>query len=295
MLKNIKLHRIAHDYKFDFTAIEAALKEGKFIACGANQEESIGWIEPRGEEHGPLLESVGGHWFIKLMFESKILPGSVVTEEVKKRVIAMEATSGRKPAKKEKKEITEDVRNDLLAKAFTKKSAALIWLDTSTRMLVIEASTQTRADAILTELVKALPGFSATPIQPQTSPEGAMAVWLDTQEVPAKFTADRDCVLQSADESKATVKYAKHALDIDEIRGHIKDGKRPVQLGMTWDSRVSFVLTNTFAIKGLSFLDVVTDSKTENGFDADAAITTGELSKLIPDLIAALGGEATTD
>lgn len=291
MLKNIKLHRIAPDYNFDFTTAEAALKEGKFIECSASQEESIGWLEPRGEEHGPLLESVGGHWIAKLMFESKILPGSVVAEEVKKRVIAMEATSGRKPGKKEKKEITEDVRNDLLAKAFTRKSAALIWLDPSTRMLVIEASTQTRADIILTELVKVLAGFSATPIQSQTSPEGAMAVWLDTQEVPPAFTADRDCVLQSSDESKATVKYAKHALDIDEIRGHIATGKRPVQLAMTWNSRVSFVLTDTFAIKGLSFLDVVTDSKTENGFDADAAITTGELSKLIPDLIEALGGE----
>jgi recombination associated protein RdgC len=31
----------------------------------------------------------------------------------------------------------------------------------------------------------------------------------------------------------------------------------------------------------------------DDGFDADAAIATGELRKLLPDLLAALGGELT--
>jgi len=33
----------------------------------------------------------------------------------------------------------------------------------------------------------------------------------------------------------------------------------------------------------------------DGGFDADVAIATGELCKLIPDLIAALGGEGRSD
>jgi recombination associated protein RdgC len=36
-------------------------------------------------------------------------------------------------------------------------------------------------------------------------------------------------------------------------------------------------------------------SPDDNGFDGDALIYTGELSKLIPDLIAALGGELVRD
>ena len=90
------------------------------------------------------------------------------------------------------------------------------------------------------------------------------------------------------------MKYSRHLLDTDEVRQHIASGKQPTRLAMTWDGRVSFLLTDNLQIKKLSFLDVVFEggrSDGEGGFDTDAAIATGEMSKLIPDLIGALGGE----
>jgi recombination associated protein RdgC len=64
---------------------------------------------------------------------------------------------------------------------------------------------------------------------------------------------------------------------------------------MTWDDRVSFVLTQGLQLRKVAMLDVVTESKDgDGGFAADVAITTGELSKLIPALIEALGGEGRT-
>ena len=65
---------------------------------------------------------------------------------------------------------------------------------------------------------------------------------------------------------------------------------------MTWDDRVSFLLTEGLQIKKIALLDAVMDgqSQDDGGFDADVAIATGELSRLIPDLIEALGGEGRT-
>ena len=65
---------------------------------------------------------------------------------------------------------------------------------------------------------------------------------------------------------------------------------------MTWNNRVSFVLTEAGQVKKLTLLDVVLDGvlekgKDDDGFDTDAAIVTGELSAFIPDLLEALGGE----
>jgi recombination associated protein RdgC len=68
---------------------------------------------------------------------------------------------------------------------------------------------------------------------------------------------------------------------------------------MTWNDRVSFVLTEALQIKKLAFLDVVIEGAADSayadtkdsGFDTDVAIATGELSGLIPDLLEALGGE----
>jgi recombination associated protein RdgC len=93
------------------------------------------------------------------------------------------------------------------------------------------------------------------------------------------------------------VRYARHALDIDEVREHIAAGKQPTRLAMTWNGRVSFVLTEAMQIKRLAFDDVVFESTrgsknhADDGFDTDAAIATGELSQLIPDLVQALDGE----
>jgi recombination associated protein RdgC len=75
----------------------------------------------------------------------------------------------------------------------------------------------------------------------------------------------------------------------------VESGKLPTRLALTWDSRVSFMLTEGMQIKKVTFLDVVFEGSSagkDDGFDADAAIATGELRKLLPDLFEALGGES---
>lgn len=56
------------------------------------------------------------------------------------------------------------------------------------------------------------------------------------------------------------------------------------------------MLTEGLQIKKVSFLDTVFEGRgqDDSGFDTDVAIATGELAKLIPDLIEALGGEGRT-
>ena len=49
-----------------------------------------------------------------------------------------------------------------------------------------------------------------------------MASWLSEKEAPAGFTIDRECELKQPDSEKATVRYARHTLDIDEVGEHIR-------------------------------------------------------------------------
>ena len=291
MFKNIQFFKINASWNQNLEIAERNFNGNRFVECGISQEESIGWTEPRGEKNGLLIEAIGGQWIGKLMFGSKILPSTVIKENVAKIVAKIEESTGRKLGKKEKKEITEDVRNDLVAKAFTKKSASFIWIDPVKNMLVIDTSSQSRADQIVTALVKSIESFVVTPIQTQTSSAVSMSHWLTTQDPPVGFTADQDCILKSVDATKASVKYAKHPLDIEEIRAHIANGKSPTQLAMTWDSRVSFVLTDLGLVKKISFLKTALQSKDESSFDADVILVTGELSNMIPAIVDALGGE----
>lgn len=295
MFKNVIVYRIGPAWSASVAQIEESLDGGRFVPCGASQEKSIGWAEPRGEAHAPLVESVAGQLLMKLMVETRALPGSVITRKAKERAAHIEASTGRKPGKKEMRDIKEDVKLELLPMAFTKESSLLIWIDPQAGLLMIDAGSQARADEVVTLLVKALAGFAVTLINTQVSPMTAMSEWLISQEPPCGFSVDRECELKAADESKAVVRYTRHPLDTDEVKQYVESGKLPTRLALTWDSRVSFVLTEGLQIKKVAFLDVVFEgtsgSGKDNGFDTDAAIATAELRKLLPDLFAALGGE----
>lgn len=295
MFKNVIMYRIGPEWSASVAQIEDSLDSARFVPCGASQEKSIGWVEPRGEAHGPLVESVGGQLILKLMIETRALPGSVIKRKAEERLAHIEATTGRKPGKKETREIKDDIKLELLPLAFSKESSVAVWIDPEASLLVIDAGSQARADEVVTMLVKSLAGLAVALIDTKVSPTTAMSEWLITQEPPAGFTVDRECELKAADESKAVVRYTRHPLDTDEVRQYVESGKLPTRLALTWDSRVSFVLTEGLQIKKLAFLDVVfekTSAGKDDGFDADTAIATGELRKLLPDLLEALGGEA---
>ena len=294
MFKNLIVYRIAPTWQMPWEAAEAALQKAPFHTCGATQEHSSGFVPPRGEAHGALLESVAGQWIARFMTESKMLPASVLARKVDEKKARIEQESGRKPGKKESRELKEEAKLDLLPMAFTKQGAMWVWIDCEARFLVLGTSSQGRADEVVSALVEALPGLSVSLLDTQTSPAAAMAHWLATQEPPAGFSIDRECELKSADEEKAVVRYARHPLDIEEVQAHIAAGKLPTKLAMTWDGRVSFILSEGLQIRKLAFLDAVMEGKSQDdsGFDADVAIATGELRSLIPDLIEALGGES---
>ena len=293
MFKNIIMYRIGPDWAPTQQQVEAGLDALRFVPCGAHEDKSVGWVEPRGEAHGPLVEVVGGQLILKLKLETKVVPGAVVTRKAKERAAQIEATTGRKPGKKETREIKDDIRLSLMPLAFSKEATVWVWIDPQARLLVLDAGSQAKADEVVTLLVKSLDGLGLNLINTQVSPMAAMADWLLTQEAPASFSVDRDCELKAADESKAVVRYARHALDTEEVKAHVKGGKLPTRLAMTWAGRVSFMLTEGLQLKKLDFLDVVFDdtSSKDEGFDADVAIATGELRKLLPDLLEALGGE----
>lgn len=294
MFKSLIVYRISPLWPADLAAIEEALAKSPFIECGATQEKSAGWVPPRGEAHGALVESIGGQWIARFKTETKAIPAEVLARKVAEKAERIEQETGRKPGKKECRELKDEAKLDLLPMAFTKQASTWVWIDPTARLLVLDTSSQGRADEVVSMLVDSLPGLSVSLLNMKASPQASMAHWLATQEPPAGFSIDRECELKAADESKAVVKYGRHPLDIAEVQQHIQQGKLPTKLALTRDDRVSFVLTEGLQIKKLAFLDSVFEGTKadEGGFDTDVAIATGELRKLIPDLIEALGGEA---
>ncbi len=297
MFRNLIVHRLAGGWDEVEPQLDDRLARAAFVPCGPTQPVSSGFVPPRGRPHAPLAEQVDGQWLLTIATEQRLLPGSVVRARVDELAARLEQESGRAPGRKRRLELKEEAVQALLPQAFTRRSQCRVWIDPAQRLLMVDAGSAARVDDAVTQLVKTLDPLAVAPLSTALSPAAAMAGWLAEDEAPAGFSIDRDCELKAGDDSRSAVRYASHPLDIEEVREHVRAGKRPTRLAMTWQSRLSFVLADNGALKKLKFLDVTMQDRPDGlgpdeAFEADMAIATGELSRLLPGLIDALGGIA---
>lgn len=291
------VYRIGDGWSAPVEQMEEALAKMPFVPCRATQDKALGWVPPRGNAHGALVETVAGHRILRFQIETKGVPGSVVKRHLEERVAQIEAKEGRKPGRKESRELRDEIVHDLLPMAFAKTSSVTVWLDLAAGRLVLDTTSLPKADAVTTALVQAFDGLRLSPLNTQVSPQAAMTAWLtgNADDWPAHFAPGREVELKSGDEMKSVVKFTRHHLEDEEMRRHIGQGKLPTKLALDWDGRVSFVLTEGGALAKVAFLDGVFEdnagAEDNGGFDTDVAIATGELSALINDLTVALGGE----
>jgi len=139
-------------------------------------------------------------------------------------------------------------------------------------------------------------------LETERSPSAAMGAWLALGDAPLRFTIDQDLELQAADQTKATIRYTRYPLETRDVRQHLTAGMYPTRLGLTWNDRISFVLTEKLQVKRVEFLAIDRESQQEQAqpdkelaaqeqFEIDFMLMAGELNQLLADLGQALGGQ----
>ncbi|MRV72531.1 recombination-associated protein RdgC [Duganella sp. FT92W] len=294
--KNLQLYRLPKAWAFTVDQLRAALAPAKFTQPTSAELLREGWAAPRPQCE--LVHAVNQQWLIQLQTEKKLLPATVINQVAKARAADMEEAQGFAPGKKAMKELKERVADELLPRAFPVQSTTRVWIDPVNGWLAVDTASPAKADNVVKLLLKAVDRMPLESLRVNRSPVGVMTEWLQADAAPAGFTVDRDATLRATGESKAQVKYVRHELEPNDLRRHIAAGKQCARLALTWNSKISFVLDETLAIKSLKPLDVLqeTDKTTRNDaerFDGDFMLMTGELAKLLDDVVAALGGEAS--
>lgn len=277
---------------------EAILEAAAFTPTAPTQQFSIGFERPRGIG-GVYAESIGGHGLLRVVSETRSVPAATLAKAVDALADSIERETGRKPGRKERRELKDQALLELLPKAFPKQAATWVWIDVQNHRLVIDTKSSSRCDDVVTLLVKTIPGLKVQPVQTNMNPATIMSAWLHDGEADYKeFNLGRSCELRTHDDIKAVVRYANHHLDIDEVREHIRAGKSAAKLALDWKGRVAFTLDDCLRLAKIDLLDVVLEEKAaktaedrSEALDADFAIVTGELGALITDLIAAMDGE----
>ena len=295
-IKQLKFFILSQDKMPAADALEEALSEHAFQAVSGLALFSEGFANavPFSDD---LVFSTQNSDKISLKKEERILPAAAVKDLLEDKIADIQAKTARTVGRKEKQRIKEELVNELLPKTLSKSSRTHLYLLPKSGLLLVDNANANRAENAVSRLREALGDLPARVPDTVKSPEQLMTDWLLSGECAGGFDLDDSCEMKSlGDETGTTVRVARADLTCEEVRLHAKSGKTVTQLGLTWQDKIAFVLSDDLSIKRIRFLDIVQE-EAENDSDNMPALTaatqllaTQTLADMIDELIAHLGG-----
>ncbi|MBB3142782.1 recombination-associated protein RdgC [Halomonas organivorans] len=298
--RNLHLYRLHDVPDADAVVLEFFLSHQAYRPLGGSEARRLGWTAPAGRASTLLCHELQGHRLITAQRQERILPTSVVREEVDERVEAIETAEGRKLRRQEKLTLKEQVYEELLPRAFVRSQRIDLWWDTQRQLIAINTSSRKRAEEVLDLLRETLGSLKVTPLASQTLPMRAMTTWASD---PASRPADLamgDQVELKAKGDDGVIRARQVDIDSSDMHEHLVCGRQASKLALGIEGRLSFVLHDDLALKSIRFDDALVDeaSQTDDGDDAvvrletDFLLMAQALAESIERILDWLGGEA---
>ena len=293
--KQLTIYPLNKDKLPDLEMLANKLQEAAFKPCMGLDWDSVGFSSP--VSFSPeMVFPAQNTWRIALKKEEKVLPAAVVRDILDEKINEIREIEGRNVGRKEKNELKENITDDLLPRAFTKSSKTEAILDSQYGFLLINQANSNRAEMLLTKLRDALGGLEAKLPRTQQSPGSLMTEWLLQSSAAGHFELDSDCELKGLGDAAPVVRISHQDLTAEEVVNLVKNGKIVTQLGLCWQDRVRFVLTQDFTLKRIQFLDVIQEEAAGQGDDmqsitfASQILMAEALGELLSELVHHLGG-----
>jgi recombination associated protein RdgC len=294
--KNLRPYRLPGRLGVDTETLSARLADKPFVPARPTQPVSVGWVPALDNSASDMLHVAGRYWLLRLNREEKLLPASVIRDEVNARISQIAAAQGRKVFRKEKLQITDEVTQDLMPRAFSRARAVEALVDEREGWLWVNIASAPRAEDLLNALREVIGTLPAELPRTRKSPAQVMTDWLLHSSVPEGFTLGEDADLEDPREGGGVVRARGVALDSDEIRTHLESGMVVARLALDWQEQVSFVLDKDLVVRRLKFADELVNSHDDLAEDklaqrdADFLLLAETVSALQSELMRHFGG-----
>jgi recombination associated protein RdgC len=297
--KNLRAYRLTSPFDLSAEQLEQQLSGAAFSPCGKSQPLSIGWVPPLGEDTEALVHSAGGRHLLCMRREEKLLPATVVREQVAERIAGIEKEQGRKVYRKERLQLRDEVVQDCLPRAFTRSAPVFAYIDSRSNWIFVDSASAARAEELVGLLRECIGTLPLLLPQVNNSPSAAMTSWLVHSNLPADLSLGSDCELRDPAEDGGVVRCRGIELDSDEVEVHLQAGKQVVRLAVDWDEKLELVLGEDLVLRRLRFADElvaenddVAEADPLARLDADFALMSDVVSGLQERVVELFGGEA---
>ncbi|WP_371186447.1 recombination-associated protein RdgC [Thalassotalea maritima] len=298
--KNLYIFAFTRPFTTSEEELEKALQEHVFAPCGKTEMSRFGWSSALGKHGDRLLHNANGCILLNARKEEKILPASVVKEQLEEKIEQLEHEHSRKATKKEKEQFKEDITFALLPRAFSRISDTQGYICAEKNIIVINTSSRNKAEDFLALLRKCLGSLPVTSFTPDAGAETIMTSWLLEQNLPERFVIGFEGELKAMGEDAAVIKCKNQDLLSDEILAHLNTDKQVVKLAFDYEQALSCVLADDLSVKRVKFHESVFEQNEDIPnddmlvkLDADFTLMTGTLNNFIDDLLAQF--DLTTD
>ncbi len=296
--RNLRIYRLSRDIDLSAETVATALANDRFKAAAGLEMKRLGWVSPFGRSSEELLLANGKNLLICLQIEEKLLPSSVVKQELDDACEAREAESGQPVSRRDKNALKEAITQKLLPLAFSRLRRRFAAILPSEGLVVVDSSSASAAEELLGHLRRSLGSLPVSPASSNSAPATVMTSWLGDAPWPTGMVVGDEAELKATSDDGGIVRCRNQDLRGEEIAVHLAAGKRAVALALTFNDRLSFVLAEDLSVRRLRYLDTLKEQAEAQGedgrarLDADFALMAGELKTLLPALAAAFDGWA---
>lgn len=297
--KNLRIYRFTQPFELTAEDLEPLLAEKAFHPCGRQDLTKYGWVPPiaSNNEDAPLVHASNGNIMLCAQRQDKVIPASVIKEAVLEKTAYIEQKEARKVFSKERAQIKDEIMLELLPRAFTKNQTIYGYIAPKHKLLLLDASSPTKAEQFMSHLRDSLGSLPVIPPASKQVPTDVMTQWLAQQSAEPPFYLEKECELSNPTDSANVIRCKAQELDADEIQPMLESGKRCTKVAVNWNESIEAIICDDLSIKRLRFGDKLIEQANESEaedkaqqFDQDFAVMALELNQFCKDLFKAFGG-----
>lgn len=297
--KNAICYRFEPADDFTEERLEKTLQEKPFVPCGRHEVSRSGWTSPTGPLSDSPVFSSNGYILISYLVEEKILPSSVIRDEMDERIRVIEENEARKVYRKERQQMKDDITLELLPRAFTRRHRTRALLMPQQGWILVDVGSFKRAEDLLSALREALGSLIVRPLEVNQAPSSVMTEWLqDKRPIPSVIEVEDESELRDLSAEGGVIRVKGQDLFSDEIRAHLDSGMQITRLAFNWEEQIRLVLHADMSLHRLKLTDQFREQMDNDSpedelayFDAQLTQMGLEFSRFVPALVDAFGGE----
>lgn len=302
MFRNLTLFRLHGAWPESEQELSNRLLNVAFTPCGSLTERSSGWEAPGGETQSMLARRVGGADLFRLRSQTRLLPTAAINEALEERVREFRSRAQRDPGRKEKRELKDEIRAQLMPRALLKSDRTWGFFLASEKLIGIDTASESQVERFLETLRTALGSLQVTKLSFK-EPIGRFLTQIFLGRGTSRFVTGRECRMLDPAVAGASVNWLDVELTDPSVRKHVREGLRVDRLAIQFDELLSCVIDQEGIIRKLKLLglnnaneaadeasDDIDDVAPLARQDAEFVLLTGTLRQLLGALKKELGG-----